>query len=84
MMNGPLNIPNKLEGAYLKAYVDIGNNLASDPTIQAAILSNSLINTVPDTNSDLDIVAITNQNYWQRKQLSIQGVFVEIFFFFRN
>jgi hypothetical protein len=80
-MNGPLNIPNKLEGAYLKAYVDIGNRLASDQTIQAAILSNSLINTVPDTNSDLDIVAITNQNYWQRKQLSIQGVFVEIFFY---
>jgi hypothetical protein len=80
-MNGQLNIPNNLDESYLKAYMDIGNNLASDPTIQAAILSNSLIDTVPDTNSDLDIVAITNQNCWQRKQLSIQGIFVEVFLY---
>lgn len=80
-MNKLLNIPNNLTSPYLKAYQEIGNDLISNPEIQAAILSNSLINSAPDANSDLDIVAITNQDYWQRKQVSINGVFVEIFLY---
>ncbi len=80
-MKTSLNIPKKLKGPYLEAYINIGNRLISDPKIQTAVLSNSLLNLSPDTNSDLDIIAIINQDFWQREQLSIGGIFIELFLY---
>jgi hypothetical protein len=75
-----LNIPKKLKNKYLKTYIDVGNRLISNNKYYAAILAESIIKR-PEKNSDLDIVVITNQNCWQRKQLSINGVFIELFFY---
>jgi hypothetical protein len=78
-----LEIPTKLKEKYLKTYIEIGNELLLNKRNYAALISGSIIER-PDKNSDLDIVVITNQKYWQRKQLSINGVFVEIFFYSEN
>lgn len=75
-----LNIPKKLKNKYLKTYIDIGNKLILNNKYYAAILAESIIKR-PEKNSDLDIVVITNQNCWQRKQLSINGIFIELFFY---
>lgn len=83
-MKYSLSIPEKLFGRYLEAYKEIGEQLISDPSIQSAFLSNSLLVSSPDDNSDLDIIAITNENVWQRKQLSVGGVFVELFLYSRE
>lgn len=75
-----LNTPKKLKNKYRKAYVDIGNKLILNSKYHAAILAESVIKR-PEKNSDLDIIVITNQNCWQRKQLSINGIFVELFLY---
>jgi hypothetical protein len=75
-----LKIPKKLKNKYLKSYINIGDMLLSDKKCRAAIISKSIIEN-PDKNSDLDIVVITNKNFWQRKQISINNVFIELFYY---
>jgi len=75
-----LNIPKRLKSKYLKVYTDIGTRLLLEKKNYAAVLSNSIIKT-PEKNSDLDIIVVTNKKYWQREHLSINGVFIELFFY---
>jgi len=79
-----LKIHKNLSRQYLKTYLKIGNILLSDNNIICAVLSGSVLNGEQGKTSDLDIIAITKKDFHQRKQLSINGVFIEIFLYSKN
>lgn len=76
-----LNIPENLPDQYFNSYRKIGNILLSDKNILSAVLSGSFFDNKHGPTSDLDIIAISKKNIRQRKQLSIEGVFVELFIY---
>lgn len=79
-MKNNINIPINLNKKYLSTYLDISTDLYSNKENRIAIISESILNR-PCKNSDLDIVVVTTNNYWQRKQLCINNIFVELFFY---
>lgn len=79
-MNNNLKIPKELNKKYLPTCLSICSELFLNKNNRAVIISESIVKR-PHKNSDLDIVVITNNNFWQRKQLYINKVFVELFFY---
>lgn len=80
-MNTELNIPKNLPSKYLDTYIKIGNILLSDKNILGAVLSGSFFDNKHGPTSDLDIITISKKDIRQRRQLSIGGVFVELFIY---
>lgn len=74
-------IHKNLSGKYLEVYLKIGSILLSDSNIRCAILSGSILNGEQGKTSDLDIIAITKEDLYQRKQISMSGVFIELFLY---